>query len=103
MCVFAWGLRYKLAFYSHPHSVVRRMAEAKLLLTDRSTVPVVAVRRAADSVTPLAISLWIPAFLLIAGMNFWFGREWALEPDGIPVSAANCRANPFFIRPPPRS
>lgn len=103
LCVFAWGLRYKLSFYSHPHSVTHRMAEAKLLLTDRSALPAVAVGRGFHRVDPQAISLWIPVLLLIAGMNFWFRREWALEHGRIRTSPGSFRSAPAFIRPPPRS
>lgn len=103
VCVFAWGLRYKLSFYSHPHSIQRKMAEAKLLLTERSTLPVVAVGKTSHRIAPLAISLWVPALLLIAAMKFSFGREWALEHGPSPVSRGWSRSAPAFIRPPPRS
>lgn len=103
VCVFAWGLRYKLSFYSQPHSIQRKMAEAKLLLTERSTLPAIAVGKTSHRIAPLAISLWVPALLLVAAMNFRFGREWALEQSPVPVSRGWSRSAPAFIRPPPRS
>jgi NhaP-type Na+/H+ or K+/H+ antiporter len=102
VCVFAWGLRYKLSFYARPHSVTHRMAEAKLLLTDRSSVPAVVLRKAADSIAPLATPVvFVPALLLLAGMNLWFGHEWALERGRVHRSPQWFRGSSAFIRPPP--
>ena len=103
VCVFAWGLRYKLSFYSPPHSVTRRMPEAKLLLTDRSASPAVALHRAADHVAPQSILLFVPLLLVLTGMNFWPGREWALERGRVYNSPLRFRGSSGFIRPPPPS
>lgn len=37
VCVFAWGLRYKLSLYHPPHSISRRIACAKLLSKNEQT------------------------------------------------------------------
>ncbi len=103
VCVFCWGLRYKLSFYSEPHSMKHRMAEAKLLLTDRSTVPAVALRKAADSVPPLAVAVVPPTLFLLVGMSFLSGCEWALKPERVHTASGRFRGGPAFIRPPPRS
>jgi len=103
VCVFAWGLRYKLSLYSSPHSATHRVPEAKLLLTDRSTTPVAALRRAAEDAAPPAVPLLLPAVLVLAGMDFWFGREWALERGRVYGAPPRFRGASAFIRPPPRS
>lgn len=102
VCVFAWGLRYKLSFYARPHSISHKMAEAKLLLTDRSTLPAVALHTSSPRVTPLALSLWVPALFLIAGFNLRFGREWALDRGRVRTLSAWFSTAPVSIRPPPR-
>lgn len=103
VCVFAWGLRYKLSFYAQPHSVTHHMVEAKLLLTDRSATPVVVLRRAADDVAPPAVPLWIPALLVLAAMNFHLMCAWAPEPDRVHRSQRWLLGSCGFVRPPPRS
>jgi len=103
ICVFAWGLRYKLSFYARPHSTIRRMVEAKLLLPDRSTVPAVVLRKAADSVPPRTVPTLIPALLLLAGASFRLGREWPLERARVHTSPLWFLGLSAFIRPPPRS
>lgn len=103
VCVFAWGLRYKLSFYSHPHSATHHVQEAKLLLTDRSATPVAALHRSLRDAAPPAIPLWIPVLLLLAGVFFLLTREWAPDPDRVHRSQRWLFASSGFIRPPPRS
>lgn len=103
VCVFAWGLRYKLSFYSPAHSAAHRMTEAKLLLPDRSTAQAAALHRAAESVPPTAIPLWVPMLFVLAGMNFCFGQGWNLQRGPARISSRCFYATPAFNRPPPRS
>jgi hypothetical protein len=105
VCVFAWGLRYKLSLYDPPQSVSHRIPAAKLL-SGKEQVAVQALNRAR------AASPAVPAVLLGLGLIFAFLRSMRVQPrfmlnsawlaPGVPapsrVAASYC-----FTRPPPPS
>jgi hypothetical protein len=103
ICVFAWGLRYKLSLYAPAQSVTRQMPAAKLLAPDRSAVPAAALDRAVDRSVPLAIPLWFATLVVLTGMKFWSGSEWVLYRGGARTSTGWFHGASAFIRPPPRS
>jgi hypothetical protein len=104
MCVFAWGLRYKLSLYDPPHSITRHMPAAKLLTgNERRAVAAVDLRPASG--------LPVLAFLgaLVFSVLFFrrprlipaFGSS-ALFPARRPAVPAWAPYGAKFIRPPPR-
>lgn len=64
-CVFGWGLRYKLSLYDPPHSVDRRMPEAKLLTGKECGEFAAAHVRPAAAATTLPLALGGPALTLV--------------------------------------
>ena len=102
-CVFAWGLRYKLSLYDPPHTMARRMPEAKLLSgRDRTTLVAVHPQQIPSSSGPLTFGALLLAFagLLAAGI-----RPGSAGSRLIPVGARRApqfaRRTAVFIRPPP--
>lgn len=104
ICVFAWGLRYKLSLYDPPQSVTHRIPAAKLLTgKERIEVPVL-IKRSADSPAgPAVLLAFTLAFVFLrSGRQFsaFWHAAWLT-----PVSPAPSRVVPVsrFTRPPPRS
>jgi hypothetical protein len=105
VCVFAWGLRYKLSLYDPPNSVSHRMPAAKLLAgRETSELPSLDVNRTVNSGVPAALlSLTLAFFLLISvrmSPGFSRGSAW-LVPTWHKSSRVS--AAPIFTRPPPHS
>ncbi|HEX4006464.1 MAG TPA: hypothetical protein VHX60_09835 [Acidobacteriaceae bacterium] len=104
LCVFAWGLRYKLSLYDAPHSMSTTMPAAKLLAgKDRSWVSAIEIRRVTNPEAPLALTTLALSFFVLMGARLFPGfTGWA--PGHVPVrivsGPAACAAH--FIRPPPR-
>jgi hypothetical protein len=103
LCVFAWGLKYKLSLYDPPRALSHQMPAAKLLSgKERSFIPFVAVPRPANSVVPIALSTLALAFLefTAAGFPASFG-SLALRPSRHRIMPVYLRSAPAFVRPPP--
>jgi hypothetical protein len=103
ICVFGWGLRYKLSLYDPPHSVDRRMPEAKLLSgKECGEFAVIHVRPAVRTNLPLALTTVALAFVLIRGSRVWSGWQsfGAARPLSRPAPQSVRRLT-FSIRPPP--
>lgn len=103
VCVFAWGLKYKLSLYDPPHSLSHRIPAAKLLTgKERSAQPVVQLRRAEIPHPPQPLNTLATAFLVLLG-----ARLWARALGERPVPAYACFApqcgilRTIFTRPPP--
>jgi hypothetical protein len=105
LCVFAWGLRYKLSLYDPPHAVSHHMPAAKLLLPgkEHEAVPLAATSRpGVNPIAPDALSLL--AFVLFtaaaARLRPGFGASiFRFSPvRRVPACA---RSAPAFVRPPP--
>jgi len=105
LCVFAWGLRYKLSLYEPPHSISHHMPAAKLLTgNERRALPVIDPRTVVCcgalgflsaflfSIVPIQGHRTAPAFACSELIPARRRRLSAWAP-----TAAN------FIRPPPRS
>lgn len=103
VCVFAWGLRYKLSLYQSPHAAVHHMAVAKLFPgKERSALPDFDVR-GTDHRDEASVPLLSFAFVLLLGSVKFHGlSRWAATfPIVLPVpDRIAIRAN--FSRPPPR-
>jgi hypothetical protein len=100
-CVFGWGLRYKLSLYDPPHSVDRRMPEAKLLPGKDGGDFAVAHSRPAFR-TPLALNTIALVVILLAGSRLWFGwRPLGTAPALSRRAPQTVPRLTFSIRPPP--
>ena len=90
MCVFAWGLRYKLSLYDPPHSMSRHMPAAKLLTgNERRAVPAVDLRPASGVAATAFIAGLIFSVLLLKhpGIVAAFGSSFLIEGHRRPVPA----------------
>lgn len=104
LCVFAWGLKYKLSLYDPPRAISHHMPAAKLLTgNERRALPVVDPRRTAVSSGILAFSTLALALLAFAV------AQWLVTLRGVPLlfvpvrlAPARSRTVSSFIRPPPR-
>jgi hypothetical protein len=104
MCVFAWGLRYKLSLYDPPHSMSRHMPAAKLLTgNERRALPAVDLRPASGVAAMAFIAGLIFSVLLQRhpGNVAAFGSSLLTAGRRRPVPAWAPGAAKF-IRPPPR-
>jgi hypothetical protein len=104
VCVFAWGLRYKLSLYDAPHAIGRHMPEAKLLTgKERSTIPVIDLRRASSPDRSLALAGLTLVFFGLMGAKLFPGfsaRMLLLRASLITPPPALLQAH--CPRPPPR-
>jgi hypothetical protein len=104
LCVFAWGLKYKLSLYDPPHSISHHMPAAKLLSgKERRALPLVDSPAVASSgMMVFFTSLLFAAFFLkgrtIPGQSCWF--LLSSPRTAMPVCV---RSAPAFSRPPPRT
>jgi hypothetical protein len=103
ICVFAWGLRYKLSLYDSPHAISRHMPAAKLLTgKERSVAAPVEARRAMHQDASFAPVILTLAFFVLMGAKLFPGfTGWA--PGLMPVRMMPGRADlaAHFTRPPP--
>lgn len=104
MCVFAWGLNYKLSLYDPPQSVSHHMPAAKLLAgKEQIALPAVEFRTAPAPGVALALIPFALTFLALMGLGFrpgMGGRQLLLAPVRRNTSRAALAAH--FTRPPPR-
>ncbi|HTW49204.1 MAG TPA: hypothetical protein VMD92_14725 [Acidobacteriaceae bacterium] len=105
ICVFAWGLRYKLSLYDPPHSISHRMPAAKLLTgPERPQAPPLDFYRTASSNGPAVLISFTLAFIFLRNARFFLGvfrgAAW-LTP--VPLTPSCLAGTPYSTRPPPRS
>jgi hypothetical protein len=103
LCVFAWGLKYKLSLYDPPHAASHHMAAAKLLSgKERTALPLATVRLNANAVVPALLSTLVLAFFALAALELQARFSSRLGRPLTFVTVAGCaRSAPFFVRPPP--
>jgi hypothetical protein len=103
LCVFAWGLRYKLSLYDSPHSISRHMPAAKLLTgKERSTVSAAAVRPVTSPDAPLALTtLALAFFILMCARLFPAFANWAPGLMAARIVPGRSALAAHFTRPPP--
>lgn len=103
MCVFAWGLKYKLSLYDPPQSVSHHMPAAKLLAgKEQITLPSIDLRTAPAPGVPLALLPFALAFMALMGVGIWpgmGGRRLLLAPAR--GMTARTALTAHFTRPPP--
>lgn len=105
VCVFAWGLKYKLSLYDPPRAVSHHMPAAKLLTgKERSAVSLAGAQLLANLAVPPLLSALVLAFLTLSaaksrvGFGGWIGR-----PSPVRIVPACARSRNSFVRPPPRT
>jgi hypothetical protein len=104
MCVFAWGLRYKLSLYEPPHAIGHRMPAAKLLAgKERMALPAVDLRQTTSRETlPYLPGAWaLTLFATAARGPLRGGQGWSLIYSRAPLLPGSARSAAAFVRPPP--
>ena len=106
ICVFTWGLRYKLSLYDPPQAVSHAIPKAKLLTRDEQSTasesPLVKhLGVPCKSVRMTLLSLVFPLLLTISVRDFRV--LFAKDPDLSRPMALFHHASlyAFFFRPPP--
>ena len=107
ICVFAWGLQYKLSLYYPAHSTFHQVPAAKLLSKNEQPaaqnlrVPSENQPPGEDAPAHLTYLMlaWLTALVLCLPLNR--RRIPALERPWL--RAARASFYPFFFRPPPTS
>ncbi|MGC2636961.1 MAG: hypothetical protein WA294_07265 [Acidobacteriaceae bacterium] len=104
ICVFAWGLRYKLSLYDAPHAIGQRVPAAKLLTgKERSALPVVDLRHAPSPAAPLALTGMAMAFFVLMGAKLFPGFSVRMpQRDIVSIGLPRALLQAHFTRPPPR-
>jgi hypothetical protein len=104
LCVFAWGLRYKLSLYDPPRPGAHPMPAAKLLTgNERRAVATVDLRPASGLPAVAFLAAFVFSVLLLKHPRIVpaFGSSLLLPAGRRPVPAWAPYAAKF-IRPPPR-
>lgn len=104
MCVFAWGLKYKLSLYDPPHSMSQHMPAAKLLAgKEQIALPAVDFQTAPAPGVALALIPFALTFLVLTGVGIrpGMGGRRQLQAAARRTSERAVIAA-YFIRPPPR-
>jgi len=105
LCVFAWGLRYKLSLYDPPHPGSHPMAAAKLLTgNERRALPAVEPRLVADSASLAFLTVFVFAAVVFKQTRVAPAlAHFLLSPAGRRIVPVRVPCSTFFTRPPPRS
>jgi len=104
LCVFAWGLKYKLSLYDPPRAVSHHIPAAKLLSDkDWNTALLVVASRSTNSVVPLALVTLTFVWVALAGRrSFLRSCGLLLSPSRPPAPEPIVLSPASFVRPPPR-
>ena len=106
LCVFVWGLEYKLSLYDPPHSLAHLVPIAKLLSKNEqpriaSSASAVTASRAAVPLLPRTAGpnrlLFLPS---LVGLGLPAVRSWNRRSTAARTRQVQ-RASNFFVRPPP--
>jgi hypothetical protein len=106
LCVFTWGLQYKLSLYDPPQSVSHKIPTAKLLSRDEQATsletPLIGIAKLPAKIfqallSTAFLSLLLPLSLLVTQTlrhrEQEFSQPWRLR--------SSASLNAFFFRPPP--
>lgn len=105
ICVFAWGLRYKLSLYDPPHSAAHHMPAAKLLTgKERVEVPVLEQYSSPNAAGPAILLTFTLAFAFLRNAGRFSAASW-MAAWLAPVALTPLRVVPpsCWTRPPPRT
>ena len=110
MCVFTWGLQYKLSLYYPPHSSFHQVPEAKLLSKNEQPrialdLPSERLKKTADNIQQLSLTALMLAWLTSLTLGLALAAERRFLPRGHQpwLLAAQASLDAFFFRPPPIS
>jgi hypothetical protein len=104
ICVFAWGLRYKLSLYDPPHATSRRMPAAKLLTgRERGEATLLNVYRAASPAVPAVLVAFTLTFVFLRNARRFPAYSWrAVWLAPFPLKPSRVAIAHHSSRPPPR-
>lgn len=106
LCVFVWGLEYKLSLYDPPHSLARLVPIAKLLSKNEQpqiAASALAVTAPGALVAPMPRTASPDRFLfstLLIALVLPAVQTWNRRVTAAPIRRVH-RASSFFVRPPP--
>jgi hypothetical protein len=110
MCVFTWGLQYKLSLYYPPHSSFHQVPEAKLLSKNEQPrialdLPSERLKKTADTIQQLSLTALMLAWLTGLTLGLALAAKRRFIPRGHQpwLLAARASLDAFFFRPPPIS
>lgn len=106
LCIFAWGLRYKLSLYHPPHAASPVIPHAKLLSKNERPDPDAAVSVLATSESPAVnlLSVWLfagGALSMAALPAMPAARQVPTCPQPKDSLLERTGLHAFFFRPPP--
>jgi hypothetical protein len=106
LCVFAWGLQYKLSLYDPPQAVSHQVPQAKLLSKNEWSPTAVDSRGIDMTISPqvlvqqffpwffcLSLTFGLGHFLASRQKHFAMSRPW--------LARRSACLSAFFFRPPP--
>ncbi len=105
VCIFAWGLQYKLSLYDSPQTATHQVPKAKLLSSNEQSrtakIPLVDQTKASNSVFRVVVAIFSVILLLASGQLIplagqsaqWSNRSWRLHLSSF--------LSDLFVRPPP--
>ena len=104
MCVFTWGLQYKLSLYDPPQAVSHQIPQAKLLSRDQQSYvrqsPILQSETGSDKATIALFSLLFFLVLLDAPWRLAQPRR-SLDRNAPVRSPNHANVASLFFRPPP--
>jgi hypothetical protein len=105
LCVFMWGLQYKLSLYDPPQSISHKIPTAKLLSKDEQAADkasLLAKSSASEREMPLALLCFAPP--LLAAMDLLYRPALVRREADVRRPWRRCldaSLNVFSFRPPP--
>ncbi len=108
VCVFTWGLQYKLSLYYPAHSTYHQVPEAKLLSRDeqpRTTASLQVIGQKDSSSGDIYAGFLSLMLAWFTGLALYLLPECRWNPARKKpwLAAARASLDPFFFRPPPIS
>jgi len=106
LCVFTWGLEYKLSLYDPPHANSHEIPSAKLLSKDEQSAtaksPLLEIGGVSIKAVPTTIFTLFLSFVLAAKfMDCIRPVRSSWDPGRPKLPHAPGSLNAFFFRPPP--
>jgi hypothetical protein len=110
ICVFTWGLQYKLSLYYPPHSSFHQVPAAKLLSKNEQprialNLPSERQKKAASNIQQLSLTALMLAWLTGLTLGLALAAERRFLPRGLKpwLLAGQASLDAFLFRPPPIS
>lgn len=105
LCVFTWGLQYKLSLYDPPHAPSHQIPTARLISRnerpDATESPAVAHAKAfTKAVQPMPAAAFLILLMALGALAPPVSRPWE-EQANRSWHLRRVLLNSFFVRPPP--